>query len=152
MAKIKVSWGNYSFNGKAESVYEEIKSIGSEVKPRQIVDYAEANPESELHKCFTWDNDIAADKYRLFEARQIVCNLKVTYTKDEDPKETKTIRAMYRTDTHRDAGYKPTFNIIKNDNEYKGLLAVAVHELKMFERKYSMLSELNEVFEAINNL
>lgn len=48
---------------------QEIESIGDDVKPRQIVDYAK-NPETELHKCFTWDNDVAAEKWRLYEARQ----------------------------------------------------------------------------------
>lgn len=50
-------------------VYEEINSIGEEYTPADIVELAE-DPGSELHKCFEWDDSIAADKYRLIQAQK----------------------------------------------------------------------------------
>lgn len=40
--------------------------------PQQILEKAR-DESTELHKCFTWDDSIAAEKYRIQEARQIVC-------------------------------------------------------------------------------
>lgn len=152
MAEVKVSWGAHSFKGcDAQKVYLEICSIGDEVKPQQMVDYAEQNPESELHKCFTWDNDVAADKWRLAEARLIHRNLVIQYAKDdnEDAK-TEVVRATFRTSTSPSAGYKQTLKILRNDDDYSGLLTVALAELRSFEKKYSILKELKPVFDAID--
>lgn len=149
---INVSWGDVRFKGNPTIVYREISGLGDEVKPKQIAGYAEEHPESELHKCFTWDNDIAADKYRLFEARQIQCNLKITYTKDDSESKPQMIRAFFRTDTKPESGYKQTVNILRNENEYQGMLLVAKNELKSFERKYAMLTELEDIFKLIREL
>lgn len=151
--KLDVKWGNHSFKGNAAKVYLEITSIGDEVKPQQMVDYAEGHPDSELHKCFTWDNDIAADKWRLEEARLIHRNLVIKYIKEENPDaEPIQIRATYRTSTSPDAGYKPIIEIMKNNDEYDGLLLVAKNELQSFKRKYAILKELKSVFDAIDAL
>ena len=66
---------------------DEIESIGSDVKPQQIVDYAK-NPATELHKCFTWDNNLAAEKWRLQEARQIVCSLVIVESNSDRENDT----------------------------------------------------------------
>lgn len=150
--EIKVRWGERAFAGKPDAVYREISSIGKEVKPEEIVSYAKNNTESELHKCFTWDDTEAAEKWRIQEARFIVCNLKISYIKDDADKKPKMVRAMLRTDIAPDAGYKQTVEIVQNKDEYAGMLAVAKMELHRFERKYSMLTELEPVFEAIRKL
>ena len=62
----------YLYNGiSAQTVADEISEIGENVTAEQIVDRAK-DETSELHKCFTWDNDMAAEKYRLVEARNIM--------------------------------------------------------------------------------
>ena len=58
----------------AQTVADEIADIGDDVTAEQIVERAK-DEGCELHKCFTWDNDIAAEKYRIIEARQIVRHL-----------------------------------------------------------------------------
>lgn len=151
--EFEVKWGNHPFKADAKKVYLEITSIGDDVKPQEIVDYAEENPDSELYKCFTWDDDIAADKWRLQEARQIACNLIVKYEK-EDPSKTKPteVRVLHRCSTAMDAGYKPLPKIVRNDDWYHGLLLEAKSSLKSFRDKYSILSELKPIFELIDEL
>ena len=48
----------------AQLVADEIMSIGDAATPQQIVEKAR-DEATELHKCFTWDDRIAAEKYRL---------------------------------------------------------------------------------------
>ena len=65
------------FKGDPQKVYEEIREICEDIgeaKPRQIVDKAE-DESTELHKCFNWDNDDAADKWRLHQAVMLTSNL-----------------------------------------------------------------------------
>ena len=151
-----VKWGSHSFKGNAQGVYLEISSIGKEVKPKQIVEYARNNEDSELHKCFTWDDTKAAEKWRIQEAKLITANLVVNYKKEDSQNEKpEIIRAFFRTDSSIHAGYKRTIEIIKDEDEYAGLLMVAKKELKQFKDKYSILSnqsELKQIFALIEEL
>ena len=124
---------------------QEIESIGDDVKPRQIVDYAK-NPETELHKCFTWDNDVAAEKWRLYEARQVVCNLVIVETNSDD--EDIQIRAFHKVDN--DEGYKSFRIILKNKDEYEKLLERCLSDLRALKNKYQNLSEYQEIWDLIH--
>lgn len=148
MKYAKIEWGVLKFKGNAATVYKEIQTLGEEAKPEQIVEYARQNVDSELHKCFTWDNTVAAEKYRLYEARQISRNL-IVVRKEGNKPEPIRCRALMRTSTT--SGYKPILKIMRNEDEYANLLAMAKAELHTFERKYQTLanSELREVFAAI---
>ena len=70
---IKWSTGGI-FKADASKCYEEIKKIGEEVKPEQVLDKAR-DDSSELHKCFDWDDSSAAEKYRLHQARLVINHL-----------------------------------------------------------------------------
>lgn len=148
-----VKWGSHSFRGDPQKVYLEITSLGDEVKPQQMVDFAKKNKDSELFKCFTWDNKKAADKWRLEEARQIHRNLVISFTKpdtaDEKPVQ---VRATFRTDISPASGYKPTLLILSNKDDYAGMLSVAKKELQSFRDKYRILSELKPIFDLIDEL
>lgn len=124
---------------------DEIESIGSDVKPQQIVDYAK-NPDTELHKCFTWDNDVAAEKWRLYEARQVVCNLVIVETNSDD--EDIQIRAFHKVDN--DEGYKSFRIILKNKDEYEKLLERCLSDLRALKNKYQNLSEYQEIWDLIH--
>lgn len=154
MEQIAITWGIIKFKGDPVKVVKELESIGEEVKPQQMVDYAKTHKKSELHKCFTWDNSTAADKYRLYEARQIQRNLIITRVPMPESQEQKpkTIRLMMRTETT--GGYKSIINIMRNEDEREKLLIMAKNELRAFERKYSTLAdtELKDVLIAINAL
>lgn len=63
----------------AIKVGEEIEAMLSAdigITPESILARAK-DPESALHPLFTWDNDEAATKYRLWEARQLVNRLRL---------------------------------------------------------------------------
>lgn len=135
------------FKADAQKVADEISSIGLSVKPEEIVEKAR-DESTELHKCFEWDDTKAAEKYRVYQARQIVCHLIVKEVNNEPQKQ--EVRFFYKTDSQE--GYKPTSYIIRNKDEYHKLLDRALTELKAFQRKYSTLKELDGLFDAINAL
>lgn len=131
----------------APKVYQEILSIGESATPEQIVEAAR-DESSELHKCFTWDNDKAAENWRKQEARLIRHFLKIE--SDTDP-EAPTIAALYFTSPGE--GYKAAPKVFKNPDEYSALLKRAYAELHAFAEKYRVLKdELPEIFELIAEL
>lgn len=132
------------FKADAQKVADEISEIGEEVTPAEILEKAR-NPKTELHKCFEWDDTKAAEKYRLHQARLIVCNLVI---KEENKgEEYAPIRVFHKTGQ---SGYKPISLIMKNQSEYEALLARAMQELRSFKAKYHSLSELEEIMALID--
>jgi hypothetical protein len=150
MQDIEVRWKTNVYSKvDAQTVAEEIASIGDNVTPQQIVDFAK-NENTEIHECFTWDIEKAAEKYWLYEARQVVCNLVIKRVDKQGEEKPTSIRVFHKTDN--ETGYKPTVLILKNADEYEKLLNRAKQELLAFKNKYSRLSELEKIFEAIDEL
>ena len=58
------TWGTYRFKADAQKCADEIMEICDELEsatPQQILDKAR-DSNTELHKCFTWDDTEAAEK------------------------------------------------------------------------------------------
>lgn len=130
----------------AQKVADEILTIGRSATTAQILDKAR-DEKTELHKCFDWDDAEAAEKWRLQQARHIVCNL-VIKEKNETPRP--EVRVFFKTDA--DSGYKPTVLIMQDKDEYRKLLDRALAELNSFKVKYKTLVELDGVFDAIDKV
>lgn len=129
--------GEAIYNADAQKVAEEILSIGPEAKPRQIVEKAR-DEATELHKCFDWDDTIAAEKWRIQQARHVTSCLVIH--REEVRENTPEIRYFHVTDK---GGYKTTEYIYKRPDEYKRLLQNAYADLEAFKRKYKNLQELD---------
>ena len=135
----------------AQRVAEEIMSIGESATPQQILDKAR-NESSELHRCFTWDDSIAAEQYRLVEARKIVRMLIIQRADNEN---SAPIRFFMKTDASLDSGYKATTVIFRNEDETAALLAKAKADAKSWSIRYQTLreyAELTAVFDAVDAL
>lgn len=130
----------------AQKVADEILAIGKSATTTQILDKAR-DEKTELHKCFDWDDAEAAEKWRMQQARHIVCNL-VIKEKTDAPKP--EVRVFFKTDN--ESGYKPTVLIMQDKDEYQKLLVRALAELNSFRAKYKTLAELDGVFDAIDQL
>lgn len=146
---ITAEWmSGYGFyNGiDAQMCAEEIMSIMTDdgVRPQDIVNYAR-NPDTELHKCFEWDDTRAAEEYRLAQARQVTRHLVIR--EREVPTERPQIKFFAKP--RNTDGYKPVEKILRNPNEYNAMLTRAWAELHAFKRKYAMLEELQDIFELI---
>lgn len=129
------------FKADANECYREISSL-EQITPKAILDFAR-DENSELHKCFEWDNDLAAEKYRKIQAGNVIRMLYVEPKSEDAP----PVRALSRTSN---TVYQPTRTFLKNQNEYEDLLKRALSELESFRLKYKTLSELEQVFEQID--
>ena len=129
----------------AQRVADEIMSIGDDVTPQQVLEKAR-NENTELHKCFEWDDAIASEKYRLIQARDVIRFLVIE--EETVPTDRPEVRLMYKTDNA--TGYKPIKVIMQDKTEYEKLLERAWAELRAFKSKYAMLTELEEIFSLID--
>ena len=134
---------NNLYKADAEKVSKEIESI-SNATPSIILEFAR-NENSELHKCFEWDDTVAAEKYRLQQARNIVCNLVYQEEKKEEPTKLRVFYNQSSTNT-----YQSTRVLVRNEDNYKELLMQAKSELRAFKNKYKMLTELEDIFNLID--
>lgn len=125
----------------AQTVAEEILSIGDSATPEQIIARAK-DKNTELHKCFTWDVQKAAQKCWIQEARNVVGCLVI---QREEAKESEPeVRTFHKVDG---CGYKPLTQVFKRQDEYQALLQEAYAALESFKKKYKSLSELDWLIE-----
>lgn len=144
---LKATWRiSNLFNADAQTVSEEILGIGDNVKPNEIVKYAREHMDSELHKCFTWDDSAAANKWRIHEARNIVGNLVIVKEQDGES-EPMYIRIFHKT---AETNYQSISLYVKDMDKYQMLLDEAMRELRAFKKKYANLSELQEILDLID--
>ena len=131
------------FKADAQKVYEEIGDTS--VSPEEILKKARQK-KSELHKCFEWDDSVAAERFRLQQARQIIQLLVITPKYEDD----EPVRVFQITSEKN--VYQPTRMILQQPDEYAQLLKRAKGELFALQKRYKILSELEAVFAAIDEL
>ena len=146
IAKWSAGTGGIFNKADATLVANEISNIGASATPQQIVDAAR-DEQSELHKCFEWNDEVSAEKYRISQARKIVCSLIIEQPEKEKPD---GIRVFYKTCNRE--GYKRTEFIMQNVDEYAMLLKRAKAELTSFSEKYKKLNEMQEIIEMIQKI
>ena len=131
------------YNADPNEVRGELDTLGDEFTLQDVVDLAR-DENTSLHRCFEWDDTIAAEKYRVQQAGTVVRML--VYV-DEKKEEKTSVRIFYKTDERK--VYAPTRLIVQDKDEYQKLLDRAMNELRMFKEKYKMLKELDYILELI---
>jgi predicted transcriptional regulator len=115
------------------------------VTPQTVLDANRAE-DTPLHNEFEWDDDIAAENYRLHQAGQLIrmlCVKPTTETKDSTP-----IRAYIRMeDSYENIGV-----VVSVKEKRELMLERAKNELRAFKAKYNTLKELKPVFDAIEEV
>lgn len=116
---------------------------------KNLVDASRAE-DAPLHNSFEWDDAVAAESYREEQAGYIIRSLTVEV---EEVKE-EPVRAFFTLDNKYEGHgtFESIRTIMVQTEKRNSLLDIALRELKAFERKYRMLSELSSVFEAIDKL
>ena len=143
----RISWA-FPHNGNAQKCYDECQTL-SEVTPENVLDKAR-DKETELHKCFEWDNSVAGEKYRLIQARDIIRHFVIVTpeeSKEEEPVKVRSYQITTKTNV-----YEPTRVFLQKPDEYSALLERAKKELEAFKQRYKILTELEEIFDAIDLL
>lgn len=135
-------------------VMEEIESRNGAVTSELFLEASRAE-DSPTHDVFEWNDGTAAEKYRLHQAARTICAIRVI-VRDDRPKapDAKPPRAFVNIvdDDSKKARYMNVTDALSNEETRHVVLGRALRELKSFQEKYSALSELAEVFTAIDSV
>lgn len=119
------------------------------LRPADVVD--EARDENHpLHKCFEWDDSIAGEAHRRWQARQLI-RVVVDVIPNTDDKPVNVFVSL-RPDRADGTGYRSIVNVMSDNNLRNQLLSDALDELRIFERKYRRLTELAPIFEGLDRV
>ena len=151
-------WGDLVYKWKIDGVWKQDANIvGNELKvladnndlsPESVLETAR-DEDSPLHDLFEWDDRIAAEKYRLSQARRII--QQIVLVNDHPNAETRELRAFV-TESRSDGHYQLITTVVEDPDTYEVLLKRAKFELQMFRDKYKAILELKELFDEIDKV
>lgn len=125
-----------------------IREQNGAITPRVVVDDA-ASDNSPLHRCFEWDNDKAADSFRLDQARKLIGSIVVAQI-DEKP-----VNKEARAFVHIESGanrYEPIQVAMASVDMRAEVLAKAQQEIKMWRARYAAYQEFAKLHSAIDEM
>jgi hypothetical protein len=134
-------------------IAQELEIIAAEhdglLRAGDVVEYAR-DPRTMLHGQFTWDDTVAAEAYRLWQARSIIiANVTVKRT-DVQP-----VRAWVSLQDDRaqpGGGYRSLDAVMSHQEMRQQLLRQALADGRRWMSKYRALKELEPVFAALDNV
>ena len=138
------------------SELEQIReSSGGILYPQSVVEFAR-NESTELHSKFEWDDTVAGENYRIWQARKVIRALVTIIPRKNEPIGVQTYVSMSVDRYHVEGeakremtgGYRYMVEVLTNAEQRENLLADALAEFEVWERKYQMISELVEIFAA----
>ena len=137
---------------------EDLEQRHGRVRPHDLLDVARS-PDSPLHEMFTWDNDLAAEKWRLAQARKLITAVRVVYSEGDVEKWS---APAYVSVTHvsadeegkelRQRGYVRTEKALADPATRQQLLDEAMRQADYWQQKYRNLSEFQPVFRSIEKV
>lgn len=105
-----------------------------------------------LHPCFEWDDAVAAELHREDQARRLIRSVEVVHEPEEDGEADEPQIAFVSVGTTVKGGgaYTSTARALSDDEMRQRVLDDALADLRGIRARYSHLSELAEVFAAID--
>jgi hypothetical protein len=144
-----------SYGVSAQKAGERLKEIENRdglITPQAVVE--DARPEgSLLHPVFEWDDEKAAEAYRIHQAGSFIrC---IVVVPEKEGKSEEPVRLFVNTkptdDGQKRTGTYINFRSAMEDPKSRSvILSNAKHEMLVFKKKYSQLEELSLVFMAID--
>ena len=144
------SWKSVSFADvdpqKVGLELEEIERNG-ELVSENLVSYAERHKDSELYKCFEWDDKEASRKYRLTQANSILCSISLKIS--EEPTIKQRVYVNVKSSSTDMKVFKNIKNVLENDDEYNQLVDKARRDFDSCKDKYEALIKKEDLKDVI---
>lgn len=148
---MKYTWSNVWYKQDANKVGKELESIKDigELTNKEILEYAEKHRDTELAKCFEWDNEIAGKKYRLKQATDILCSISIVIDENKEPIEKTRVYVSTKKKDDEQRTFKKLVDVLDDDEEYKALVQKARKELDSCQEKYRSIIKLQDLKDII---
>lgn len=130
----------------AQTAGEMCQSLADEGRlTAQVLLDANRPEEAPLHQAFDWDDSLAAESWRLHQARNIINSLLIVHEKTEP------VRGFFKIE-RTEPNYHSVTAILSSKDSRQKLFDNALREILAFQRRYHSLVEFNDVWQAIANL
>lgn len=145
----KYSWKYTGSFGDAQKIGEELENIelSGEITNTKVLQFAKDNPNSELYKCFEWDDKIAGENYRLSTASHIISS--ISFVVEDEPIKKQKIYFSIKSEKQETRKFKNIKDILEDDEDYKALLDKAKDELERCTSNYNDLLKKEDLKEII---
>lgn len=108
------------------------------------------DPKSGIHDCFEWDNNVAGEKFRLWQACNYWGAIRIEL-RQPDGNAVK-VPAFIPIVVAGEQAYRPVTEVAENPDWRAQMIVQAKRELESWQRRYEMLTavaRMRGVFEAI---
>lgn len=152
-------WGSYRFAADPNEVGQELERIGKrnpdEVTMTKAALEQARDPESPLHAIPEWDDEVAAENYRLGQIRTAINSLVVVVHEDDD--ERQTAPAFYHVNYENEQGervrgYQPWQTVASNVRARKSASAELLAHLRGLQRRHQALGDFQPVWQAVDQV
>jgi len=137
-------------NLDAQTAGEEIERVrtaqNGRLAPLDLVE-ASRDPAAPLHPAFEWDNAVAAESWRVEQAKYLIRSIDVVMVSEQ---EQKSVRAFVSVKRDEDRSYTSVSHAMSDADLRKQVLDNALRELEAWRNRYAELVELANVFAAID--
>lgn len=123
-------------NADAQKIGEALAAVPGQ-KPRAVVEAAR-DPASVLHEHFDWDDGVAAEKWRMDQAREIVRCVRVHDERAGD----EPVRAFHSIVTGDGVAYHSLQEVRTSPDLRDRLLEAAERDLIAFQTRYRVLKDV----------
>lgn len=128
------------------SIREELVALKSNgmLRAEDVVAWARDHEASALYSALEWDNEKAADQYRLWQVRRLIA---IHVTDDQGERRLVSLSI----DRIRGGGYRDVEDIAVNAELSSTMLADALDELRRIRTKYNKVKALVNVWNAVED-
>jgi len=146
-SKARLSSGKRCLDRKKEkSIKRELDRIqrehGGVLYPKDVISAAKPR-NSPLHGEFEWDDTVAAERWRMEQARHLI---RVFVNVIEEGHSETRVYVALSSDRSGGGGYRATVNVLSNKGLREVMLSDALEDMRRFRTKYLALKELASVF------
>lgn len=133
-----------------------IAKHGGRIGPAVLLDDAR-DPSSPFHEYFEWDDDEAAERYRLAQASQLIRRWKGSVVRIDAEAKTvrfEPVRRVQSPSAQREkagSSYEPVESIMADPAKRDDMIRTVVRELQAYRRRYAELVALSDIWRAIDD-
>lgn len=143
--------GAHYSDDMAAKLGQVLESLGEAVTPQSVVDAARPK-RSPIHRLFEWDNEEAAERYRIWQARQHISHLRIEIVGDGEATETRAYHSIViQQGEEKHRAYVGTPTILTDADMKQQAITNALKQLKSWRERYREYSDVfGKVFRAID--
>jgi hypothetical protein len=135
---------------RLDTIAAELLALRTEqgvINPSEVVRWARANADSRLHGALNWDDEVAAERYRIWQVRSLIS----VHIVDVDGGRKFVSLSIDRAGGHS-GGYRPISEVMDDETLRDVMLKDAMAELERVQKRFEKLKELSAVWEELHKV